>query len=186
MKTHPRGFTLIELMIALSLFAILLVLAGPIYADFMGNSQIRNAGENTLAGIRTAQSNAIHNNQATKFVLDTTAAGGWSVFAYDDETSLFAVAAASTYRWTEGAAKTTVTVTPAGATTLTFDGLGRVVANGYPQVPDGTASITRIDVTNSSVSTPRQLAVLVTALGGATATKLCDLAVLAPDPRSCS
>ncbi len=189
MKTYVHGFTLIELMIALAIFAILVVLAGPIYADFMGNSKIRNAGENTLTGIRLAQSNAIKNNRPTKFVIDPSAAGGWAVYAYDDEagaSGAYALAAINSYSWADGAARTTVTVLPAGATTLTFDGLGRVVLNGFPQVADGTASLTRVDITNPTVTTPRQLSVTVTALGGSTATKLCDPLVIAPDPRSCS
>ncbi len=183
---RTAGFTLIELMIALSLFAILIVLAGPIYSDFMGNSQIRNAGENTLTGIRVAQSNAIKNNRATKFVIDPSAAGGWAVYAYDDETSAYALAAINSYSWIDGAPRTVVTSQPGGATVVTFDGLGRVIANGLPAAADGTASLNRVNITNPSVATPRDLSVLINALGGTTATKLCDPLVLAPDPRSCS
>ena len=125
MRVDPctRGFTLIELMMALALFAILVALAGPLYSDFMGNSQIRNAAENTLTGLRLAQADAVHNNRATKFVLDTTPAGGWSVYSYDDEITDFAVPASNSYKWTEGAAKTT-DVPAAGERAVTAEGRG--------------------------------------------------------------
>jgi len=48
MTIPNRGFTLIELLIALAIFSFLLMLAGPMYARFMGNSQIRNAGDGML------------------------------------------------------------------------------------------------------------------------------------------
>ena len=80
MNTRASGFTLIELMIAVSIFAILVLLAGPMYADFMGNTQIRSAAENSLSGVRLAQSNAVQNNRPAKFVIDPSAVGGWAVY----------------------------------------------------------------------------------------------------------
>src|SRR5205807_1774259 len=88
MNMRTSGFTLIELMIALSIFAFLLFLAGPMYADFMGNSQIRNAAENTLSGVRLAQATAIKGNSVAEFILSTT---GWAVYAWDDELADFAL-----------------------------------------------------------------------------------------------
>ncbi|TMG82912.1 MAG: prepilin-type N-terminal cleavage/methylation domain-containing protein, partial [Betaproteobacteria bacterium] len=48
MMMQLRGFTLIEMLIAVAIFAFLIMLAGPMYAKFMGNSQIRNAGDGML------------------------------------------------------------------------------------------------------------------------------------------
>jgi type IV fimbrial biogenesis protein FimT len=182
MNMRPSGFTLIELMIALAIFAFLVLLAGPMYADFMGNTQIRTATENTLSGVRLAQTQAVRNNRPAKFVIDpTVTTGGWAVFLFDEDTVDYAVSALDSYRWQEGAPKATFAPLPVGATEVTFNGLGRVIAN-----TDATASLTRINVTNPSVSTPRDLSILISAVGGTTATKLCDPLVLAPDPRSCS
>ena len=50
-----RGMTLIELMIGLAIAAILLLLAAPAYRDFIANTNVRNAAENTVAGLRQAQ-----------------------------------------------------------------------------------------------------------------------------------
>ncbi|HEY1437215.1 MAG TPA: GspH/FimT family pseudopilin [Casimicrobiaceae bacterium] len=179
MNMRTSGFTLIELMIALAIFAFLLFLAGPMYADFMGNSQIRNAAENSLTGVRLAQAAAIKGNSLAKFVID---ANGWSVYAWNDEGAAFAVTPTQSYLFAEGASHTTNTPTPAGATMVTFDGLGRVAPNA-----DATASLTQIEFTNPSVTSPRKLRVVISGIGGNTGIKLCDpdLGVAASDPRAC-
>jgi type IV fimbrial biogenesis protein FimT len=182
MNMRPSGFTLIELMIALSIFAILVFLALPMYAQFMGNSQIRNAAENSLTGVRLAQSEAIKANSPAKFVLSTS---GWAVYAWDHLLADFALVPLQTYQFAEGASRTTNTPTPAGATMVTFDGLGRVAPNA-----DATASLTRVEFTNPSLTNPRDLRVMISGIGGNTGIKLCDpdprvAAIDPPDPRAC-
>lgn len=173
---RPSGFTLIELMIALSIFAILVFLALPMYAQFMGNSQIRNAAENSLTGVRLAQATAIKGNSLARFMID---ANGWAVYAWNDEIADFAVVPVQSYQFAEGASQTTHTLTPAAATKVTFDGLGRVV-------PDAS-SLTQIEVTNPSVTNPRKLRVMISGIGGNTGIKLCDPdpGVDTSDPRAC-
>jgi type IV fimbrial biogenesis protein FimT len=190
LEVTTRGFTLIELLIALAIFAFLIMLAGPMYADFMGNSQIRNAAENTLSGIRLAQTHAVRNNRPAKVVFDPSAVtGGWHVYTFDENTNDYALVAVDNYLWKEGAAKTAVTLVPGGATEVAFDGLGRVCTTVLC-IPTAAATtpLREVDVTNPSVSVGarRDLHVLISAIGGTSATKLCDPAVLAPDPRSCS
>src|ERR1700730_7276665 len=105
MNMRTRGFTLIELMVALALFAFLTMLAGPMYADFMGNSRIRNAAENTLTGVRLAQAEAVRGNTQVEFVLDITAAGGWQVLRLNEDTGAFDIGWQS-YAGTAGASRT--------------------------------------------------------------------------------
>jgi len=173
------GFTLIELMIALSVFAFLIFIAGPMYADFMANSQIRNGAENTLAGVRLAQAEALRGNTQAQFVLDPSAAGGWQVTRLNDETGNFDPV--QSYKWADGASKTSVSTQPGTATEVTFNGLGRVIDN-----PDASARIQWIEVTNSNISAPRNLRVVVDAVTP-TGIKLCDPAasVASDDPRVC-
>jgi type IV fimbrial biogenesis protein FimT len=106
--TITRGFTLIELLIAMSIFAFLIVIAGPQYGDFMGNMQIRNAAENTLTGLRLAQSEAVRGNTQAEFVLDTSAAGGWQVLRLNEDTNAFDPPAVQSYKWADGASRTLV------------------------------------------------------------------------------
>jgi len=164
----PRGFTLIELLVTITVFVFLLLLALPMYSEFNTNSRIRNAVENTLMGVRQAQSEAVKHNGQVEFVLDGT---GWNVNVIEDNSNL------ASYAFTEGASLTTVSVLPPGATKVTFNGLGRIM----PQNPDGTAPITRVNVTSTAISNPRDMAVVV----GAAGLKSCLPAMQAPDPAAC-
>src|SRR6266699_3103015 len=112
MNKRTSGFTLIELLIAIAIFALLIMIGGPMYSDFMGNSQIRNAAENTLTGVRLAQAQAVRSNRPAKFVIDPSSAGGWAVYPFDEDTNAFAVAPLETYSWAEGAPRTTVSLSP--------------------------------------------------------------------------
>lgn len=174
-----RGFTLIELMIGLALFAVLLLIAGPQYGEFLANAQIRNGAENTLTGVRLAQAEAIRGNTQAQFVLNP--ATGWRVSRLDDESGTFLLV--QSYNFSEGSAKTTVTTVPGDARTVTFNGLGRAMDPN----PDATLPIKEIDITNTDVSAanrrPLKIAITSFATSGV---KLCDPAVTdASDPRIC-
>jgi len=194
-----QGFTLIELMIGLAIFAFLILIAGPMYADFLGNSQIRNGAENTLTGVRLAQTEAIRGNLQGKFVLDPTqGTGGWKVWRYNDGDGIAGDASCpatgapqwclvQSYGWADGAAKTKADPTPSAATTILFNGLGQIASKDL--VTDASPTIiTQIDVTNTNVPTVsrRPLRIVVSTAGGTSGTKLCDPAVTdTTDPRFC-
>ncbi|MEP6942775.1 MAG: GspH/FimT family pseudopilin [Betaproteobacteria bacterium] len=170
MTQKSLGFTLIELMIALSVFAFLIMIAGPQYAEFMGNMQIRNGAENTLTGVRRAQGEAVRANTLVQFILDPTpCSGGWQVSKLNDETNGYDVV--DSYTYADGACKTTPSTAPNGATKITFNGLGRIVDN-----LDASARIKWVEITNTNVTTPRILRVVVNPVT-ASGIKLCD-----PDP----
>jgi type IV fimbrial biogenesis protein FimT len=184
-RPHARGFTLIELMIAVVIFAFLILLAGPMYTDFIANSRIRNAGEALLNGVRVTQAEAVRRNTVARFVLDTTT--GYKVYATDPADGTDDDGRDATHLWAvipyvfadHGASK--ATFTPNGAaTTVTFDGLGRIMPNA-----DTSISLTKIDITNPDVATPRNLRVAINAIGGTGGTKLCDPAMPAADPAGC-
>ena len=165
---NARGFTLIELLIAVTIFGFLIMLAGPMYTEFMGNAQIRNGAEAMLNGVRLAQSKALGFNLPTILTFD--AANGWTVSTDDPDnpgTPLFT----ETYSFKDGAKQVTVAPTPGAGTEITFDGLGRLVGN-----TDGATTITAFDITNTTSGT-RPLRVVVSNTAKATGTKLCD-----PDP----
>lgn len=71
MRPH-RGFTLIELMIAVVLLALLLGLGLPSFSQWLQNSQIRTAADSTLSGLQQARAEAVRRNTLVEFVLTAT------------------------------------------------------------------------------------------------------------------
>lgn len=183
-RLRPGGFSLIELMIAVVIFAFLILLAGPMYADFIANSRIRNAGEALLNGVRQTQAEAVRRNTPAWFVLDP--AVGYKVYALNPDDGANDDGSDAAHPWPvtpfvfaeQGGAD--VSVSGGGLATVTFDGLGRIIPNA-----DATASLTQIDITSTKVSNPRNLRVVVQALGGSGGTKLCDRAMPSTDPAGC-
>jgi type IV fimbrial biogenesis protein FimT len=65
------GFTLIELMVTVSLLALLVLLAAPALSTYTQNSRLRAVSESFLASLQTARTEAIRTNQDVEFVLTT-------------------------------------------------------------------------------------------------------------------
>jgi type IV fimbrial biogenesis protein FimT len=180
MTMRFRGFTLIELLVALAIFGFLLMLAGPMYAQFMGNSQIRNAGEGMLNGVQQAQTTAIRANTRARLVV--TAATGWQILETIEGAEPSPPNPIQVYALADGSPNASVTTTPAGATQITFDGFGRIITNA-----DASATISCINVDHASMSGLRKLRVVVSNTGIGVGTKLCDPdpLKLPPDPQAC-
>lgn len=178
MNTGPsiqRGVSLLELMIGLAIIGLLTGMALPSYKAWLQNTQIRNAAEATRNGLQLARAEAVRTNQRVRFTLGT--ASDWTV-QFD-----ISGATIQSRPSGEGSRNVTVAATPTGATTLTFNGLGRVVANG-----DGSASASQLDFTVPTIILPssdaRNLRVTVDNPGGQI--RMCDPNLtIAGDPRGC-
>lgn len=69
-----RGFSLLELIIALAIAGILMALAAPAYIGYVANSRIRTAAQSFNSGLQLARTEAIRRNMNVDFVLiDDTA-----------------------------------------------------------------------------------------------------------------
>ena len=166
-QRFQRGFSLIELMITLAIVAILATVAAPSFKVILANAQIRTASQALQDGLQLARVEAIRRNARVIFTIGTQST--WTVSVESDTSTV------QTRPYTEGSAAATVAVTPAGATQVTFDGLGRVKANA-----DASSSITQLDIdvptTLIPASASREQRVTITSGG---AIRLCDPNVIA-------
>lgn len=199
------GFTLIEMMIGLVIMALLIMLGLPNMAIWLNNSQIRTTGENMLAGLSLARTEAVKRNQIVRFqmVTDLTSGcaistGGRSwVVSLDDPTGLCDTAPGEpapgdppprilqTRSGDEGTARSVPAATPAAV--AYFNGLGRLTS------PGGAINMTQINISNPTGGAcenpdgsggPMRCLRINISVGGEA--KMCDPAVTAvTDPRIC-
>jgi type IV fimbrial biogenesis protein FimT len=66
----PRGLTLIELMVGLTISAFLMMVAAPFFGDYIRNSRLREAGNVLLGEALFAQSEAIKRNTTVRLSTD--------------------------------------------------------------------------------------------------------------------
>ncbi len=161
-----KGFTLIELMIAITVLGVLLGLGLPAFVETIQNLQVKTAAESILDGLQVARSEAVRRNSHTQFVLGPGT--GWTVSEINPPTSGVAcgvIATIQTRSGSEGSEKATVTVmgtTGAGATSVTFTPTGwttgACAANPIAQINVGS---TVLDSTKE-----RPMEIRVTANGG--------------------
>ena len=199
MLTHrsAKGFTLVEMMIAMVVMAILLALAARSYSVWIANSQIRTAAETLAEGLSAARNEAIKRNHQVGFRLMTDLSSGCSAsesgtcwvasvgdpsskcdVAISDALAPFIVAKKSA---AEGTAKVTIEAldsSGSSANTIIFNGVGRVMLTG--QTP-----IARIDIA-SSVLPDAQVRKLRNVLSTGGMIRMCDPRISDPtDTRIC-
>src|SRR6266480_1248758 len=131
-RRSQRGFTLIEIMISLTVLGILLMIALPSFGTWLQNQQLRAASEATLNGLQVARSAAIQRNVLVQFRQSAPPKTAWVV------TEVGNAALVQSRAHEEGSSNAIAIATPAGATIVTFAPLGSVVANA-----DGSLTVTQ-------------------------------------------
>jgi len=171
---RSMGFTLVEMMVVVTIIAIATTLGIPSYRAWVQNTQIYNAAESASNGLQQAKAEAAKRNTNIEFVLGTNPP--WQI-----QLPGSAVIAAST---TEGAKNVIATAAPTDATTVTFNSFGGVVSpNPNPNANGVTATLTQIDFDSAVLAGSRNLRVTI-GLGGIT--RMCDPNLAAgSSPRAC-
>ena len=142
MLTSRRGFSLIELIIGMAIFAVLLALAVPSFTIWMKSAKVRTSTESMQNGLQIARAEAVRRNTIVRFqlmnALDDTCAlsttGPHWVVSRDDASSQCATPASDTTApriiqtrdGAEGADSNTALL--AGESSFIFNGMGRLTS----------------------------------------------------------
>jgi type IV fimbrial biogenesis protein FimT len=202
-----RGFTLVELVVGLSVIAILAAIGLPSMGMFLQNSKVANAAASYYAGIQLARAEAIRRNVETQFVLTNTAittanlpnalapsvnGPNWVVRVGNGPGApppAFLPAAVEAKTGMEGEGNTSVPaiqVLGAGVGATVFD--GRIRFNGFgtpPALPGGGNEAYVIDISNPAAGPcgPIHCRRITISQGGQVAS--CDLSAAVGDSRAC-
>lgn len=166
-SSYKQGFTLVELLITVAVFAVLTMLALPSFNQWIVNSKIRSTTESVLAGFQLARTEAIRLNRGVRITLNADTS--WSV------AEILSGNVIQTRPATEGTGNTTMTVTPGTATTVDFNGLGRVT---------NLTPITQVDLDSTAIPAASTKELRIT-IGAGGAARACDPSHPSSDPRGC-
>ncbi len=189
--SRERGFTLIELMVTISLLGVLLGLAAPSFSLWTRNAQVRTVSDALQGGARQAQTEAVRRNRQVVFFLSndagcsaSTAPAANGTFWAIRTVPLTAGDAAETVRC-GNLADSSRGVSLIGPTAICFNSMGRQVANASPGAGTATCALDVSGLSSydiSALGSDRPLRVLVT-VGGQV--RQCDpartLSASAPD-----
>ena len=189
-----RGFTLIELMAALAILALLLLLGMPSFITFLRNSEIRSTSESIINGLRTASAEATRLNSRVAFTFTGTGAS-WAInVTKDTDTDCTDLVQPPIQQFAskEAGKNAKVTITPAAKSAVCFTGLGRVWKQGVSP----SDHIQQIDIESSvSGGEGRPLRIIVddpapTDPAKPRGLRMCDpdpalTSLSPPDPRGC-
>lgn len=170
------GFSLIELMIAVSILAILLAIAAPSYRAWIQNGRIRNVAESIQNGLQLAKAEAVKRN--TNIIFQLGADSGWSVGCVTVVVPTCPAVIQQRVSQEGSSSAVTVTPTPAVTNQVVFNNFGIVVPNGN--------TFTQVDIDiNPSVLSPADSHEMRILIGAGGNVRLCSPGFAAPDPRSC-
>lgn len=161
---HQRGFTLVELLVGLTLLAVLLGLGVPAMGTYLQNSKLASAAASYFTGLQTARTEAIRRNVRTEFVMTDTAVStgnlanvvapatsgrNWVIRAASGPAAFMAVEARAGAEGDGSAAAAAIQVTGSASAPAVFD--GRIPFNGFGGTADGAPYA--IDISNPAAGT---------------------------------
>jgi type IV fimbrial biogenesis protein FimT len=178
-RSAQRGFSLMEVLVTITLLGILLALAAPSFGEWIRNSQVRTVSDALQNGVRLAQAEAVRRNRQVVFFLTNSqnctpsigaAANGsfWSIRTVPLITG-------DTPEVVQCGVLSDVAggVTINGPVAMCFSSMGRQVANNTPGPADAVCTLSESGRSTYDVSKTDSRALrVVVALAGQL--RLCD------------
>lgn len=174
-----RGVTLIELMLALVVLAVLLTLGVPSFQAWLQNTQIRTATDALMNGIQTARTEAVRRNRIVFFALESGT--NWSVVCMRCDNNANVIL----QRREGDEGSQTARIDSGGRSMVSFSPIGAPMSTN-PE--DGSLPITTMDITSAVTAdalAQRPLRIVISPSG---AVRMCDPnpSLPAGDPRRCT
>jgi type IV fimbrial biogenesis protein FimT len=195
-----RGFTIVELLVGITVLAVLLALGAPAMGTYLQNSKLASVASSYFTGLQMARAEAIRRNVRAEFVLTNDAVStpdianaltpaiagrNWVVRAASAPAGFASAVEAKAGTEGEAGAAAAVVVTGSASAPAVFD--GRIPFNGFGGTADGAPY--SINITNPAIGT-------CAALGGKVRCRRitvspggqimsCDPAAPAGDSRAC-
>ncbi|MDP2247721.1 MAG: GspH/FimT family pseudopilin, partial [Nitrosomonadales bacterium] len=144
-----RGFSLVELLVAIALIGILGALGTSSYTQWIQNTRIRTVAESIQNGLQIARAEAIKRNARVQFVLGANSSWtvGCTVVVADldgDGVADCPAVIQSRSVGEGGSTNITIAPTPAGSSTVIFSSLGSVLSP--PAVAAAPFSRVEVDI----------------------------------------
>lgn len=164
MNHREHGVTLVELVIAIAIVAIVITIGVPNLQTWLVRIHVATKADAVLNGLQLARMEALKRNSRVFFTLASDS--GWTlgcvtaVGDIDGDGLADCPALIQSKPAGEGGSGTTLALTPSGATTVTFNGVGLATANA-----DGSAMLTQVDLSKTGGGETRVLSVRVTTGG---------------------
>lgn len=171
-----QGFTLIELMIALAVLAIILSVALPNLRIMIANTQIRSVAESVRNGLQLARTEAVKRNESVRFTLNADKSwqlGCVTIVADVDGDGQAECPAVIMAKGVKEGGGGSVTVVGAGQVTFTSLGTSAAIAGQLSQV----------NFTSTTTTGTKPLRITLGTGGNA---RMCDPSIVtASDARAC-
>ena len=165
---RSRGFSLLELLVVMSILAIIAAASAPTLRTTMANARIRTAGESWRSGLELARSAAVRLNTSVEFLITDS---GWQVTRADDPVTMLHQGTGR-----EGNADLTITPTHTDADRITFSSFGTALPTN---INCEGPPLTQLDLTADSAAVVEGLKSRRIQLSASGTARLCD-----PDAKS--
>lgn len=189
LPTKASGLTLVELLTALSITAVVLAAGAPAMGQWIRDLEVRSSASALLAAVQATRAEALSRNASVRLQLvDKQGRPGWSVSCVQVSARCPAtvrslpVDGATFVRWGGATSQSTLALaSPLDAGSSLPNGVSFDALGGAPGVAQGT-DLARIDVMGSRAGSGRRLVLTIAAQG---MIRLCDPAAADSHPERC-
>jgi type IV fimbrial biogenesis protein FimT len=155
---RASGFTIIEMIVAVSIFSILVALTVPTMRKWIANTKVRAVADALQNGVRLAQAESLRRSRQVVFALtnSTTPQSGFTAATNGTYWAIMTVPAmtdgSETPAFVEGGVITSAgsTVQITGQAEICFNSVGRLVANGTTGVAGGSCTVPAAGINSSA------------------------------------